>query len=77
MRKQLEQQLWRDRDLGVIEYIEGPTSSLSSIVVARKPKSRGKNHVDVSMHQQNRMIKEMTSDLNCSDLLSKMDLNQW
>ena len=57
--KTLEKQLWCDRDLGLIEYIEGPTSSVSPIVVALKPKSPGKNHVGVCMGQQNRLMMEM------------------
>lgn len=61
----------------MIEDIEGPTSSLSPIVVAPEPKSRGKNHVGVSMRQQNRVMKEMIGDLNGSDELSKMDINRW
>ena len=40
VRKQLEEQLRRDEELGVIERIEGPTPWVSPIVVAPKPKSR-------------------------------------
>ena len=38
VRKQLEEQLRRDEELGVIERIEGPTPWVSPIVVAPKPK---------------------------------------
>ena len=40
VRKQLEEQLRRDEELGVIERIEGPTPWVSPIVVAPKPVSR-------------------------------------
>lgn len=62
--KQLGEELWCDRDLGLIEYFEGPTSSVSPIVVAPKPKSHGKNRVGVGMGQQNRLMMEMIGKLN-------------
>ena len=42
VRKQLEEQLRRDVELGMIEHIEIPTSWVSPVVVAPKPKSPGK-----------------------------------
>ena len=42
VRKQLEEQLRRNEELGVIERIEGPTPWVSPIVVAPKPKSPGR-----------------------------------
>ena len=74
VRKQLEEQLQRDEELGVIERIEGPTPWVSPIVVAPKPKSPGKVRVCVDMRQANKAIKrerhvtptikEMIGDLN-------------
>ena len=79
-------QLRRDEELGVIERIEGPTPWVSPIVVAPKPKSPGKVHVCVDMHQANKAIKrerhvtptikEMIGDLNGAKVFSKLDLNQ-
>ena len=45
VRKQLEDQLRYEEELGVIERIEGPTPWVSPIVVAPKPKSPGKVRV--------------------------------
>ena len=45
VRQQLEEQLKRDEELGVIERIEGPTAWVSPIVVAPKPKSPGQIRV--------------------------------
>ena len=75
MRQQLEEQLKRDEDLGVVEQIEGPTPWVSPIVVAPKPKSPGQVHVCVDMRQANQLaikrerhvtptIKEIIGDLN-------------
>ena len=49
MRQQLEEQLKRDEDLGVVERIEGPTPWVSPIVVAPKPNSPGQVRVCVDM----------------------------
>lgn len=86
VRKQLEEQLKRDEDLGVIERIEGPTPWVSPIVVAPKPKSPGKIRVCVDMRQANEAvererhitptIKEIVGDLNGATVFSKLDLNQ-
>ena len=86
VRKQLEDQLRRDEQLGVIERIEGPTPWVSPIVVAPKPKSPGKVRVCVDMRQANKAIKrerhvtptikEMIGDLNGAKVFSKLDLNQ-
>lgn len=86
VRKQLEEQLRRDEELGVIERIEGPTPWVSPIVVAPKPKSPGKVRVCVDMRQANRAVKrerhvtptvkEMIGDLNGARVFSKLDLNQ-
>ena len=86
VRKQLEEQLRRDEELGVIERIEGPTPWVSPIVVAPKPKSPGKVRVCVDMRQANKAIrrerhvtptiKEMIGDLNGAKVFTKLDLNQ-
>ena len=86
VRKQLEEQLGRDEELGLIERIEGPTSWVSPIVVAPKPKSPGKVHVCVGMRQSNKAIKrerhvtptvkEIIGTLNGAKTFSKLDLNQ-
>jgi len=86
VRKQLEEQLRRDEELGVIERIEGPTPWVSPIVVAPKPKSPGKVRVCVGMRQANKAVKrerhvtptvkEMIGDLNGARVFSKLDLNQ-
>ena len=86
VRKQLEEQLQHNEELGVIERIEGPTPWVSPIVVAPKPKSPGKVRVCVDMRQANKAIKrerhvtptikEMIGDLNEAEVFSKLDLNQ-
>ncbi|CAB4005904.1 Transposon Ty3-I Gag-Pol poly, partial [Paramuricea clavata] len=86
VRQQLEEQLKRDEELGVIERIEGPTPWVSPIVVAPKPKSPGKVRVCVDMRQTNQAIKwerhvtptikEIIGDLNGAKVFSKLDLNQ-
>lgn len=86
VRKQLEEQLKRDEELGVIERIEGPTPWVSPIVVAPKPKSPGKIRVCVDMRRANQAIKrerhatptikEIIGDLNGATVFSKLDLNQ-
>ena len=86
VRQQLEEQLKRDEELGVVERIEGPTPWVSPIVVAPKPKSPGKVRVCVDMRQANQAIKrerhvtptikEIIGDLNGAKVFSKLDLNQ-
>ena len=86
VRKQLEEQLRHDIELGVVESIEGPTPWVSPIVVAPKPKSPGKIRVCVDMRQANTAIKrerhvtptikEIIGDLNGAKVFSKLDLNQ-
>ena len=86
VRKQLEEQLRKDEELGVIERVEGPTPWVSPIVVAPKPKSPGKIRVCVDMRQANRAvkrerhltptIKEVIGGLNGLTMFSKLDLNQ-
>ena len=86
VRKQLEEQLRRDEELGGIERIEGPTPWVSPIVVAPKPKSPGKVRLCVEMRQANKAIKrerhvtptikEMIGDLNGAKVFTKLDLNQ-
>ena len=58
MRKQLEERLRCDVELGMIEYIEGPTPWVSPIVAAPKPKSPGKIRVGVDLLQASRAIKK-------------------
>ena len=57
VRQQLEEQLRKDEELGVIEHIEGPTPWVSPIVVAPKPKQPGKIRVCVDMRQANQAVK--------------------
>ena len=56
VRKQFEQKLKRDEELGVIERVEGATSSVSPLVVVSKPKSEGQICVRVDMRQANQAI---------------------
>ena len=56
IRKQLEEQLLHDEEIGVIERITGPTPWVSPIVVAPKPKSPGKIRGCVDMRQANKPI---------------------
>ena len=86
VRKQLEEQLRRGEELGVIERIEGPTPWVSTTVVAPKPKSPGKVRFCVDMRQANKAIKrerhvtptvkEIIGDLNGAKVFSELDLNQ-
>ena len=86
VRQQLEEQLKRDEELGVIERIEGPTPWVSPIVVSPKPKSPGQIRVCVDMRQANQAIKrerhvtptikEIIGNLNGAKVFSKLDLNQ-
>ena len=57
VRQQLEEQLRKDEELGVIERIEGPTPWVSPIVVAPKPKQPGKIRVCLDMRQANQAVK--------------------
>ena len=86
VRKQLEEQLNKDEELGVIEKVEGPTSWVSPVVVAPKPKQSGKIRVYADMRQANQAlkrerhltptVKEVIGDLNGAKVFSKLDLNQ-
>lgn len=86
IRKQLEEQLDKDEQQGVIEQTDGPTPWVSPIVVAPKPKQPGKIRVCVDMRQANQAIqrerhltptiKEVIADLNGAKYFSKLDLNQ-
>ena len=86
VRQQLEEQLKRDEDLGVVERIEGPTPWVSPIVIAPKPNSPRQVRVCVDMRQANQAIKrerqvtptikEIIGDLNGAKVFSKLDLNK-
>lgn len=86
VRKQLEDQLKKDEELGVIERVEGATPWVSPLVVVPKPKSPGQVRVCVDMRQANQAIarerhvtptiNELVSDLNGAAVFSKLDLNQ-
>ena len=86
VRKQLEDQLARDEQNGVIEHVDGPTPWVSPVVVAPKPKQPGKIPMCVDMRQANTAIqrerhitptiKEVIADLNGFTVFSKLDLNQ-
>ena len=85
VRKQLEEQLEKDEQQGVIERVDGPTPWVSSIVVARK-REPGKVRVCIDMRQANKaiqrkrhltsIIKEIIKSLNGATVFSKLDLNQ-
>ena len=84
--KQLEEQLRRNDEVGVVERIEGPTPWVSPIVIAPKPKSPGKVRVCVDMRQVNKAVKcerhvtpvRERDDwrLNGTRVFSKLDLSQ-
>lgn len=86
VRQQLEQELKRDEELGVIERVEGATPWVSPLVVVPKPKSEGQIRVCVDMRQANQAItrerhitptiNELVNDLNGAAVFSKLDLNQ-
>ena len=85
VRKQLEEQLEKDEQQGVIERIDGPTPWVSPVVVVPK-KEPGKIRVCVDMRQANQAIqrerhltptiKEIIKALNGATVFSKLDLNQ-
>ncbi|XP_033127652.1 uncharacterized protein K02A2.6-like [Anneissia japonica] len=85
VRKDLEEQLARDEQLGIIEKIDGPTPWVSPVVVVPK-KTPGKVRVCVDMRQPNTAIKrerhiiptisEIIHELNGATVFSKLDLNQ-
>ncbi|KAL5011216.1 hypothetical protein ScPMuIL_011700 [Solemya velum] len=86
VRKQVEEQIRRDKELGVIEKAEGPTPWVSPIVVVPKPKSPDKVRVCVDMRSANKAIKrerhatptldELKTMLSGAKVFSKLDLNQ-
>ena len=86
IRQQVEAQLKKDEDLGVIERISGPTPWISPIVVVPKPKAPGQIRVCIDMRQPNKAIlrerhptptiNEMIHELNGATVFSKLDLNQ-
>ena len=85
VRKQLEEQLEKDEQQGVIERVDGPTPWVSPIVVAPKRES-GKVRVCIDMRQANKAIqrerhltptiKEIIKALNGATVFSELDLNQ-
>ena len=86
VRRQLEEQLEKDEENGVIERVDGPTPWVSPVVVAPKPKQPGKIRMCVDMRRANEAIqrerhitptiKEVIGDLNGAKVFSKLDLNQ-
>ena len=84
VRQDLEEQLRRDEELGVIEKTEGPTPWISPVDVVSK--KEGKVRVCIDMRQVNKAIKrerhvtptisEIVNDLNGAKIFSKLDLNQ-
>jgi hypothetical protein len=74
VRKQLEEQLEKDEQQGVIERVDGPTPWVSPVVVAPKPKQPGKIRMCVDMRRANQAIqrerhitptvREIIGDLN-------------
>ena len=85
VRKQVEEQLKKDEELGVIERAKGPTPWISPIVVVPK-KDSGKIRVCVDMRAANTAIKrerhatptldELKTMLTGATVFSKLDLNQ-
>ena len=85
VRKDIEQQLQKDMDRGVIETPTGPTPWVSPIVVVPR-KTPGNVRVCVDMRAANKAIKrerhstptltEMVNQLNGAQVFSKIDLNQ-
>ena len=85
VRKQVEEQIRKDEELGVIEKATGPTPWISPIVVVPK-KDPGKIRVCVDMRAANTAIKrerhatptldELKTMLTGATLFSKLDLNQ-
>ncbi|XP_022808602.1 uncharacterized protein LOC111345583 [Stylophora pistillata] len=84
-RKQLEEQLERDEQHGVMERVDGPTPWVSPVVVAPKPKQPGKIRMCVDMRQANSAIqrerhikptiKEIIAELNGASIMEKHLLN--
>ena len=85
VRQQVEEQLKKDQELGVIERATGPTPWISPIVVVPK-KDSGKIRVCVDMRAANTAIKrerhatptldELKTMLTGATVFSKLDLNQ-
>ncbi|GAB1601043.1 hypothetical protein Ahia01_000382500 [Argonauta hians] len=86
MRKQLDEHLDREIELGVIEKATGPTPWVSPLVIVPKPKSPNKIRVCVDMRAPNKAIKrechnmptfdELATLLSGAKFFSKLDLNQ-
>lgn len=86
VRKDIENQLQKDEELGVIEKATGPTPWVSPVVVVPKPKQPGKVRVCVDMRSANTAIKrehhatptldELKTELSGAKFFSKLDLNQ-
>ncbi|GAB1602665.1 hypothetical protein Ahia01_000546200 [Argonauta hians] len=86
MRKQLDEHLDREIELGVIEKATGPTPRVSPLVIVPKPKSPNKIRVCVDMRAPNKAIKrerhnmptldELATLLSGAKFFSKLDLNQ-
>jgi transposase InsO family protein len=84
MRKDLEKQLEKDEELGVIERSTGPTPWVSPVVCV--PKKNGQLRVCIDMRCANMAVKrerhgtptitELVNDLNGATVFSKLDLNQ-
>ena len=85
VRKQLEEQLEKDEEQGVIERVDGPTPWVSPVVIAPK-RDPGKIRVCIDMRQPNKAIhrerhvtptiKEVITALNGATVFSKLDLTK-
>ena len=85
LRKQLEEQLEKDEQHGVIECVDGPTPWVSPIVLAPK-REPGKVRVCIDMRQANKAIqgerhltptiKEIIKAVNGATAFSKLDFSQ-
>ena len=84
IRKQVEAELDRHEQLDIIDKVDGPTTWVSPIVVAPKPKNHFEIRLCVDMKEPNKAIlrsshitptlDDMMLDLNGSKVFSKMDL---
>ena len=57
IRQQLEEQLRKGEEVGVMEHIQDPTLWVSLIIIALKPKQPGKIRLCVDMRQANQTVK--------------------
>ena len=86
LRKKLEEEMEALEKADIIEKVEGPTTWVSPVVVASKPKNPAKMRLCVGMSLPSTTIKrerhltptmdDVISELNGSTIFSKLDLDQ-